>query len=254
MNQEALIKEAKAGNQFIGVVFSEMNWNALELADAVFQRCTFLNARFIETGLENTLFEDCTFKACGFPRAKVRGATFKDCLFFDAESKTGTDFSYAHMREVTFRRCNLSTSRFRATNLYEARFEDCTAQGCDFEKATFSHAIGGKSNRTNTSVFMHTTNFDYADFSNLSFEGCVASECSFRDSNLRNCDFKEADLSRTDLSGAETNGVSFEATDLRGSNLKGLMLGQLNSFDLMKIEEAQQEDILLGLGIQVFRS
>jgi len=254
LDQETLSKELKAGNEIIGIDFADMDWNGLELADAAFQRCTFLTARFIETDLEDTLFEDCTFKGCGFPRAKLRGATFKDCLFFDAESKTGTDFSYAHMREVTFRRCNLSTSRFRAANLYEARFEDCSAQGCDFEKATFSHAVSGKSSLTNTSIFMRATNFDYADFSNLSFETSVATECSFRDSNLRNCDFKGADLSQTDLSGADTSGVSFEGADLRGSNLKGLMLGQLNSFDLMKIDEAQQEDLLLGLGIQVFRS
>ena len=254
MDQETLIKEVAADNEITDIVFADLDWHAQELADAIFQRCTFLNTRFVETDLEDTLFENCVFKECGFPRAKIRGALFKDCLFFDTESKTGADFSYAHMREVTFQRCNLSTSRFRATNLYEARFEDCMAQGCTFEKATFSHAIGGKTTHIDTRLHMQGTNFDYADFSNLSMESCIASDCSFRESNLRNCDFKDADLTLSDLSGADTKGASFDGTDLRGSNLKGLMLGQLNSFDLMKIEEAQQEGLLLGLGIQVFRS
>jgi len=252
LDKETLINQVQSGTEITDVIFTETDWNGLELGGAIFRNCTFSNARFIATNFEDALFEKCSFSTCGFPRSKLRNAAFTDCLFFDAESKTGTDFSYAHMRETAFKRCNLSTSKFRAANLYEARFEDCMAQGCSYEKATFSHAIGGSANHTNTSLYAQATNFDYSDFIGLSLEGCTITACSFRESNLRGCDFKDADMSQTDLSGADTTDACFEGTDLRGCNLDGMMLGNLQSFDMMKIEEAQQEQLLLGLSIQIF--
>ena len=156
------------------------------------------------------------------------------------------------MQGARFKPCDLSTSRFRSTILFGALFEDCTAQGTNFENATFSNSVGGSSRLSNTDVTLHKSNFDYADFQGLSFEGCKITDCSLRESQLRGCDFKNTDMTGTNISGAETDKANFEGTDLRAANVGGLQLSTLSNFRAMKISSDQQQVLLAGLNIQVF--
>ena len=252
MDQQALIHAAAKREDIVGHTFEEVQWSELDLGGAIFRECTFIGARFSDTFLEDAAFSKCIFKACGFPRAKLSNAEFQDCVFFDSDSGKGVDFSYAELRDVRFIRCNLSSAKFRAADLFEARFEDCTAQGSNFEEATFTRTFGGSLQRTNTLVHMQKSNFDFALFKGISFEGSTLTDCSFREALLSGCDFTDCDLTGSDLSNAETERACFDRVDLRGTNLAGFRLGSLTSFDGLKIGEAQQADLLRGLGIQVF--
>lgn len=231
---------------------SHINWMEADYPGLKFRHCRLVGARLIETMLEDGHFEDCQFLNCGFSRSILTLAVFDRCSFFASDSGKGSDFSYANLRDATFTRCNLSNSSFKGANLYELNLEDCKAQGVDFAKATFSHAIGGRDDKLITQAHLHRCNFDYANFRDMSFEGCSLIDSSFREADLSGCDFLDADMSGADLSHAFIQKAGFENTDLRGATLEGFDLSGVGNFQNMKVSETQQSILLHSLGVRVF--
>ncbi len=251
MNLDDIIKTVHNGEQISNLKFEEEDWSDAELAEAQFANCTFSQMRFRGTCLEEAHFEKCTFIGCSFPQALLKSSTFTDCVFFDRNSGKGADLSHSDLRDIPFTGCNLSTSRFKNVNLYEGQFLNCMAQGCDFEGASFNHAIAGSSKHINTSVRFQNSNLEYANFYKASLIGCSLTECILREANLRSCDFKDADMSGSDLTGADIMRACFEGTNLQNADLSGFQLGDVTSFYNMKVSDGAQKDLLFGLGIQV---
>ena len=249
-NQQTILKAIEAYETISGKELVELDFNSQNLSGAEFENCTFKQVDFSEAQLGEARFRNCAFKQCSFRGVDGKGVQFSNCNFFDSDNGKGGTFNYAELRNALFESCNLSTSSFKGALLFEARFEDCTAQGCTFEDATFSYVLGGRT--STTSLFIRASNFDYAQFKNLSLEGCTLTENSFRETDFSGCDFTDADLNGSNLAGADTIRAIFDGADLRETNLQGMQLGALASFDNMKINQAQQKDLLTGLGIRVF--
>ncbi|MCZ6887473.1 MAG: pentapeptide repeat-containing protein, partial [Gammaproteobacteria bacterium] len=103
--------------------------------------CELIELDCSQLDLEDAVFVNCHFKACNFRAAKLNDATFTGCTFFDAESETTCDFSYAKLRGAVFERCDLTTVPFERISAYGLRVIGCNAQGAGFHQADVTLSV-----------------------------------------------------------------------------------------------------------------
>ena len=240
-----------------GAVIEDADLSGIDWLQATYpglhlRHCRLVEARLTETLLEEGYFDHCLFLRCGFARSLLSHAVFEKCSFFDGNDRKGCDFSFATLREATFKHCNLLSCSFRGATLYGLTMEDCKVQGGNFEGASFGHMIGGRSGHRMTEAHLHRTNFDLANFRKISLATCSLMDSSFREADLSGGNFLDADMSLADLSGAYVDRACFENTDLRGATLDGFDLSKVPSFQNMMVSEDQQSVLLKSIGIQVF--
>lgn len=97
---------------------------SLQVSDADYSHCTFVDVSFMGTEFSSSEFKYCTFVRCYFRDAKFSrtaftGARFEDCIF-DKISLHKCDFRYAHFRRTAIPFSRMNDSLPSESNLREA--------------------------------------------------------------------------------------------------------------------------------------
>jgi len=238
------------GQAIRDIVLDAVDWQDLDLADAVFQHCVFPNARFAATTLNGARFSHCHFRDCRFTNADLRGSHFTDCNFTErAAETTGVTFIGTDLRETSFTRVDLSMARVERCVLFSITLQSCNLLGANFDKSDFSHGYSRKQTTTRASFL--SCNLGLSNLSGLRLPGVNFTGSRLREADLAAADLSGADLRDCDLYGAILDQAKLDRADLRGADITGLNLLRLASFKQMKIEAQQQHFLLLALGLDV---
>ncbi|KHK04455.1 class I adenylate cyclase [Desulfovibrio sp. TomC] len=130
----SFIEAVLAGTSFVGVQFSDVNFERSRLNGVSFRACRFLNCRFNEAILQDVQFMDCELRLCAFGGVIGRDVSMTG---FDALE---CDFVGAALSGLSLVRC-----RLRAVSFIRAVLDDLACRGvlfsdCLFEMAAFERA------------------------------------------------------------------------------------------------------------------
>lgn len=172
----------------------------------------------------------------------------------------------AQLEGARFEHCDFSQASFRAANLAQAKFVQCTffdvdaRKGCEFDSANLVSAVFEQCNlalcRFGRATLYDVTldrckaagaSFEDADFSRksgrqivakadlsgtmldmASFRGVRLDGCALRGCSLRQSDFSRADLVEADFAEASLVEASFNGADMSKADLRGANLSGLN--------------------------
>jgi uncharacterized protein YjbI with pentapeptide repeats len=162
-------------------VFTDEDWYARDLADAVFRECTFRNVDLTESSSRGAQFLGCRFDNCRLNASSHHGSAFVGC-------------------------------DFRGTSFFDATLDGCKLDGSLFVDCTLRPlAVSGGQWRGITTRG--------ARLRKLTLDGVVLVEADLSDADLgeaslRRCDLSRATLRGADLRGADPRGASLDAVDL----------------------------------------
>lgn len=149
--------------EFENCVFSQCNFEGVDLSQNIFIDCTFSSCNLSLSKLTKTAFRDVSFKDC-----KLLGLRFENCndflfevrfencilnlsSFYKRNSKK-TLFNNCSLQEVDFSEADLSGSTFNNCNLSKAIFDNCNLEKVDFRTA-FNYSISPERNRIKKAKF-----------------------------------------------------------------------------------------------------
>ena len=206
-----------------------------------FERVSFRQA--VMTGAQ---FVDCRFIDCSFRSTDLSDSHFERCQFYDADTQSSCDFSYAVLRNCKFEVCDLTTAACPRTRTYGIELRRCQASGIDFSNADFTLSVG--------SVFATASfidcNLAYADFSQTTL-----TSAAFTGSRLSHSVWHNASLNDADLSGCELDNIEARGLDLRGADLRDARFNRLDPREIdltgVKMYAEQGLEVLRTLGIEI---
>ncbi|PSW56272.1 Qnr family pentapeptide repeat protein [Photobacterium leiognathi] len=198
--------------------------------------------------LSEAIFENCQFYRCDFSRANLLEASFVGCSFIEAGDEQGANFSYAKLKDASFKNCNLSMANFRYAQCFGIEMRGSNLQGADFQYASFSNYI--TQNTFFSSAYITGCNLRYSNFEDVKLEQCELFENRWNGANLLATSLKGSDLSRGEFSSEHWQQCMFEGADLCHVDLEGVDIRRVN-LQGVKICDWQQEQLLSQLGIIV---
>ena len=250
MDMKKLRSKLDRGEPVGGAAFLDTDWTDFNCENAKFTDSGFDQAQFSNVVFSGTKFVRCKFqRCCFFPRRSerygIRGVRFY---------RSGRTGPVAPLRSAIcggpdFWKCDLSLCQIERSDLFSIEMDQCVLRGARFHKVDFSHAYSRK--LVTTRATFRGCNMELVDLS----EARLAT-CDFTGSRLREADFTAADLTdavlrESDLFQAILMDSKLAGADLRGAEISGLNLMALASFAGMKINQSQQHNLLLGVGIDV---
>ncbi|WP_350305015.1 Qnr family pentapeptide repeat protein [Photorhabdus viridis] len=194
------------------------------------------------------VIENGKFLNCDFSRADLSETQFIGCQFYDQERQMGCNFSYAVLKDASFKSCDLSMANFGNANAFGIEIRECRAQGSDFSGTRFMNMISSRV--WFCSAYITKSNLSYANFSKVILEKCELWENRWNGANILGANF-----SGSDLSGGEFAAFDWRTANFTHCNLTNSMLGELDirSIDLegVKIDTYQASELMERLGIVV---
>ena len=196
--------------------------------------CNLFAANFDNSVLDNAVIDHCEMGAQSFHNASCKELSFYSSHifhgFFDNADLTG-----AELRNVMFRNCTLTNTRFQ-----DAELDDCVFRGCDsfqegpiFSGSKFHKVVLMDCEFTATRMvgtqFTHC-HWERVDMDSALFDGTLFSEVNFQESVLKSCytldtapTFNRCRLDhtvieQTDLASAKFNRSSFVGAVIRDSD------------------------------------
>jgi fluoroquinolone resistance protein len=127
--------------------------------------------------------------------------------------------------------------------------DQCTLRGARFHKPDFSHAYSRKT--VSTRATFRACNLELADLAEARLPGCDLTGSRLREADLSGADLTGATLRDCDLFQADLTRARLAEADLRGAEISGLNLLQLASFAGLRIDAAQQHQLLAALGVEI---
>ena len=210
---------------FDGCDLSGADLRHANLTDARIIDCKLYAANFDHATLDQAVVDHCDMGAQSFHMSSCKGLNFYSSHimhgFFD-----NADFTGAEIRNVLFRNCTLTNTKFK-----DARLDDCMFRGCDsfhdgpvFSGSTlhkvvmmdceFSSSIMAKTLFTQCvweRVEMDTALLDATRFNEVNFHEGVFRSCYTLDKApvFNRCRLDRTTIDQTDLSTAKFNRSSF---------------------------------------------
>ena len=242
-----------AGIPVLGTAWRDRRVRGENLADVVFQDCTFERVHFEDTSLEQALFlgsrfDDCIFERCRLVETRwidCRGTGF--CVFAGVLSGVALSQCRLSLIDVQQRGQGLILAESGIDRLILAgagKVQDrLTVSGCTFGAVEMESALWSSASAVEVDLgswSLAASRFEQCsfvraignnmDFSTVEFESCNLYKSAFRKARFRHaqrtifaeCDLTEADLGDGRFAGAlfaGTNapGARFERADLEGA-------------------------------------
>ncbi|MCX6731268.1 MAG: pentapeptide repeat-containing protein [Candidatus Roizmanbacteria bacterium] len=121
---------------FSGLVHSNVKIQNKEFENCVFDKCTFIECTF-----DACKFMDCTFSNCSISAAKPYNSQFFNIIFNDSKIM-GFDWTKTKtVRELTFKKCDISYSNFSYIKLHSLKLIECIAKEVNFNESDLSESI-----------------------------------------------------------------------------------------------------------------
>ncbi|MFM0610177.1 pentapeptide repeat-containing protein [Paraburkholderia sediminicola] len=148
VSNEELLRALTCGASFGNAIFSEVNFEKIDVCKmsfegARFERCAFKNTELNGTVLKNCTFCDCTFEDVGLSQSNAQGARFENCSF-----TLNTSFEKANLSNATFTNCDFRFVGFDASNLVKAQFTGGYMHTVFFQEADARDAVFERVNYT----------------------------------------------------------------------------------------------------------
>lgn len=183
------------GQSLVGIKLTGLklrkNYNNQDFTGASFTRVEFYGE------IDFACFEQATFDHCTF------GMQGPDCE--DAEKLvvyTGLNFKSATLKSCVFP----DKIKFKATNAFNVKLDNCWMDGCDWGEANFDDAV------------FSTTMID------TSFTRCSMRNAIFTNSCFDRCNFDSADLTRADIASAKWKFCSFYGAVLANTPIREALI------------------------------
>ena len=199
----------------------------------IFDQCDFNGADLSRLDLQDAEFRNCTFLETSLYAAKLARTRWHRCRAGQA------DFESADLVDARFDTCDLNNSIWRRSRLASAAFTGCKLTGSHFEEVgqlglTFENSLLA-------GAYCTRMNFKKARLVGLDFQ----------DADLSGCDFREAVFEESSLRHAHLKDAHFEGADLRGADITGIKLGNPKLFKGAIISSRQAAEMMLELGLLV---
>lgn len=134
----------------------------VKIQNKEFESCIFDKCTFIECVFDKCKFVDCSFSNCSISAPKPYNSQFFDVRFDDSKIM-GFDWTKTKtVRELSFKRCDISYSNFSYIKLHSLRLIECVAKEVNFNEADLTEGIFTQTDFSQ-SIFSNT-NLTKADF------------------------------------------------------------------------------------------
>ncbi len=241
----------KAEQPIEGATFTDVDWSDLDCESARFNDCLIEHAQYSNAIFTGATFSRCQFHRCRYSRSDLTAAAFEDCSFtVRDDAPVGCSFAFSDLRRARFVNCDLSFCEIERSDMFSVEMDRCNLRGARFHRVDFSQAFSRKV--VVTRAGFRACNLELADLSDVRAAECEFVESRFREADLTGADLTGAILRGCDLFQADLTGAKLAGADLRGAEISGLNLLTLGSFGGMKINQNQQHNLLLGLGVDVY--
>ncbi|MCX6732508.1 MAG: pentapeptide repeat-containing protein [Candidatus Roizmanbacteria bacterium] len=151
-DEESFYKET-----FTGIVYSSAKIQNKEFENCVFDKCTFIECTF-----DACKFIDCIFSNCSISAAKPYNSQFFNVTFIDSKIM-GFDWTKTKtVRELIFKKCDISYSNFSYIKLHSLKLIECIAKEVNFNEADLTEGIFTQTDFS-LSIFSNT-NLTKTDF------------------------------------------------------------------------------------------
>ncbi len=164
---------------------------------------------------------------------------------FEGELLTDENMSQIEFERVRFVKCRFEHCNFDHAAFYHGKFVNCDFSNCSFVGSYWKkmEIAGSKGNgaRLSEAVFkecrIEESLFDYADFSQSSWEACAVGNSKFRESfwtevKLKKVNFQAVDFCRSDFFKTRLAGIDFSGCIIDGiqistgfAELRGIKIG-----------------------------
>lgn len=240
-----------SGNKHISfgsqTLFSNKDFNALNLAKSCFEESIMKEVRFEDTNLSSSLFSEtklhnvvfsnsdlsninfsgAELESVDFSTANLINACFKDAKLIDVKWPNNctkiehTSFCGAQIINTELKRWNLKNVQFKNTLFSNCHFNNVSfsvnLDGCIFENCVFS----GSTFVSPINVIFSNSTFSESHF-NISTESCTFKDCIIEKNYwtsavLSRSLFQNTTIDTADFRGAELQTVSFEKSKVKGN-------------------------------------
>ncbi|OED44218.1 hypothetical protein ACH42_08185 [Endozoicomonas sp. (ex Bugula neritina AB1)] len=236
---------------------SGVDFREADLRDCIFDGCNLNGADLRHANLKNSRIIDCNLFAANFDNAMLDKAVIDHCemgaqSFHNASCKElsfysshiihgffdNADMTGAELRNIMFRNCTLTNTRFQNSVI-----EDCVFRGCDSfqEGPIFSgskmHKVVMMDCEFTASRMVETQlshcHWERVDMNSALFDGTLFNEVNFQESVLKSCytldiapifnrcKLDHSIIEQTDLAAAKFNQSSFVSSIIRDSDFSG---------------------------------
>ncbi|WP_373417082.1 pentapeptide repeat-containing protein, partial [Vibrio parahaemolyticus] len=84
------------------------------------------------------------YNQVNFSHQNLQEHIFSNCTFIEQGALEGCDFSYADLRDASFKDCQLSMSHFKGANCFGIELRDCDLKGANFSQVSFVNQVSNK--------------------------------------------------------------------------------------------------------------
>ena len=188
---------------------------------------------------------DADFSGLKNLHEKFSSSNMQRCLFIDSEL-SGLLLKSNNVNSCDFSGSDISNSRIQSSNLINNLFKDCSLKetefsgsnikGCDFSGADFTKAVvksGAFMKNTIADAVWNGSSFNTIQIADIIFEGkledcsfenCVFTRVTFRNSTLINTFFKNRSLKHIRFVDCQTDRLTYEFLKNGKADLTGITL------------------------------
>jgi len=200
-----------------------------------FRRCDFIGVDMQDLNLADAVFEACTFKEaklreCVLDRARVMAGSWE-----------GADLASTDLSRVVFNGVDLARTRFTGAMFDEVQFTECRMIGADLT------ALRGLA----AAVKFQNCNLQLASFQGTKLRGAIFSGSDLTEAELRGTDLRDAVFDGCRLRHVDLSHTRLDGTDLRGADLGEITADSPRHLRGAVISHAQAVDICAALGLTV---
>ncbi|EQC00144.1 MULTISPECIES: pentapeptide repeat-containing protein [Photorhabdus] len=228
-----------------GRKFNKLDWSNEYQPDLIFKNCVITDSKFSSADLKGLRLKNCQIFNCDFSETNISNGEFENTLFYNKESQKGCDFHSAKLCHSKFVCCDISTSNFYRSELFDITIDRCQAQGCHFELADFTKIVSRKV--IFSSATLIKSNFKYSDFEGVYLKKCDLSGSNLVSVVLSRVNLEGANLTNTIFSPSRYDGMSIFKADLRNAEISNIDVRTLD-FSGVEIFEWQMIPLMEEMG------
>ncbi len=228
-----------------GCILDGCNLNGADLRHANLKGARIIDCNLFAANFDNTMLDKAVIDHCKMGAQSFHNASCKKLSFFSSDIIHGffdnADFTSAELRNIIFRGCTLTHTRFQ-----NAHLNDCVFRGCDsfqegpvftgskLHKVIMEDCEFVATRMVNTEIThchwerveMDSTLFDGAHFKSVCIQQSVLKNCYTLDKApvFNQCRLDKAVIEHTDLSDAVFNRSSFVGAIIRDSDFSDWQL------------------------------
>ena len=196
--------------KFVGSELSGLLLKSNNIESCDFSGSDISSSHIQNSNLLNNQFKDCSLKETEFSRSNISGCDFSGAKF------TGTEFSESYIYG-----CDFKGADFTGVVIKSGGFTGVAAKSLNIGKNTITNAVWNRTSFINAQIADIVFTGTLED---CSFENCVFTRVTFRNSTLINTFFKCPSLKKIKFIDCQTDRMTYEFLKNGKADLSGITL------------------------------